>query len=179
MELYPKSAGIYFLGDSHMEQCEWAEIFPGIKLANRGIPGETTTMLLQRIPGLLPDSCQVFLQIGINDLLSGMAPDQLLDNYKRIVQQLQKQQVQLLPTLIFPTYYKPDVNKKVVEVNQLLAQYFTENGIQFLDINQKLQANGKLSLDYSWDGIHLNAMGYRIWARAMQPSIEKREHDSR
>lgn len=178
MELYPKTAEVYFLGDSHMEQCEWAEIFPKVRLANRGIPGETTTMLLHRLPGLLPDSCLVFLQIGINDLLSGIAPPYLMENYGRILQQLDKQKIQVVPTLIFPTYYKPEVNRKVEEVNHLLKQNFTENRISYLDINQNLKVNDKLSNDYSWDGIHLNVKGYRLWAQAMQPWISKREPDS-
>jgi lysophospholipase L1-like esterase len=166
--LYPKdSVDILFLGDSHMEQCEWQEFFRDKKVANRGIGGETTSGLLVRIEAL-PQARIVFLQIGINDLLSGQSPAVVAKRYQEILALFGKKGSRVIPTLVFYTRYSPDVNPAVTQLNQLLMGQFQAAGLEYLSLNDKIAEDEKLHQAYSLDGIHLNAAGYDLWVSRLK-----------
>jgi len=38
-----------------------------------------------------------------------------------------------------------------------------ERGITFIPLNEHFKLKGELNPRYSWDGIHINADGYRLW----------------
>jgi lysophospholipase L1-like esterase len=163
-------ADLIFLGDSHMEQCEWQEIFPESRTANRGIGGESTEGLLARISVLHPGdySTLVFLQIGINDLLGGRKPADVLESYKYILDKVADKQYSIIPTLVFYVRYIPDVNPAVSELNVLLEAEFLKRKIPFIDLNQNVAENETLMNRYSSDGVHLSADGYRKWTEKMK-----------
>lgn len=171
--LYQSKRGIYFLGDSHMEQCEWSELFPGFPVFNRGIPGETTAMLLKRLPGLIPDSSLVFLQIGVNDLLSGQEVEKVRQNYSQVLNLLKTEGCLVVPTLVFFSTYQLEANQKIAELNGHLENDWKKAGIQYLDINSEIAPERQLKMAYSWDGLHLNAEGYRIWSNKIKPVVSQ------
>jgi lysophospholipase L1-like esterase len=177
--LYPTDSVDYlFLGDSHMEQCEWQEFFPQKKVANRGIGGETTTGLLQRIDALPP--CRlVFLQIGINDLLGGQPPESVFDRYQEVLYKLEKRHAKVVPCLVFYTRYSPDVNPSVRRLNELLRAWFQKENRDFISLNPELAEGETLKQAYTLDGIHLNAQGYQVWLRQLQVSLGQMEAGSR
>ena len=173
---YEKAADLIFLGDSHMEQCEWQEVFPGLKTANRGIGGESTEGLLARMTILPPgDSSKIlFLQIGINDLLGGRKPLEVLDSYQRILDQIQSKHYSMVPTLVFYVRYIPEVNPAVTELNQLIRTELLKRKIPFIDLNTEISANETLQRPFSADGVHLSTSGYQKWIEKMKPFIEKK-----
>jgi hypothetical protein len=172
--LYSKTdPDLIFIGDSHMEQCEWQEIFPEFQIANRGIGGESTEGLLARM-SVLPqgDSSKiVFLQIGVNDLLGGRKPIDVLDSYKHILEQITTKQYSVVPTLVFYVRYIPDLNPAVTELNKLIQKELLKRKIPFIDLNPEIAENETLLLPFSGDGVHLSAAGYRKWIKKMKPFI--------
>lgn len=170
---YKTNADLIFLGDSHMEQCEWHEVFPEFQSVNRGIGGESTEGMLGRLP-LLPsgDSSKlVFLQIGINDLLGGRKPTDVLQSYQRILDQITAKQYSLIPTLVFYVRYLPDVNPAVTELNNLIREELQKRGIQYIDLSPDVSENETLLPTYSADGVHLSASGYQKWIEKMRPFV--------
>lgn len=175
--LYPADTVDYlFLGDSHMEQCEWQEFFPGKKVANRGIGGETTSGLLQRIEAL-PPARLVFLQIGINDLLGKQTPESVFGRYRNVLAKLEKRNCIVIPCLVFFTRYSPEVNPTVSRLNALLQASFQKEKRPFISLNQELSEGESLKQAYTLDGIHLNARGYQVWIRQLRVSLQQVEAD--
>jgi len=172
---YGTAADLIFLGDSHMEQCEWQEVFSGLRTTNRGIGGESTEGLHARISVLPPgDSTKVlFLQIGINDLLGGRKPADVLSSYKNILDQIAVRRYTVVPTLVFYVRYIPEINPLVTELNQLIQAELLQRKIPFIDLNSIIAENETLLRPYSADGVHLSAAGYQKWIEKMNAFIPK------
>jgi lysophospholipase L1-like esterase len=169
--LYPhQHFGIIFLGDSHMEQCEWHELFPDRKVANRGIGGETTEGLLARISDV-PNGDWVLLQIGINDLLRGSKADEVFLRYVQVLEALKKRYPHILPTLVFYVRYVPEANPEVTRLNEKLKTLFAKEKMSYIDLNPIISENETLRKAYSSDGIHLNAQGYQAWKEAIRKLV--------
>jgi hypothetical protein len=164
-ELYTGTYDLVFIGDSHMEQCEWHELFPNQKVANRGIGGETTGALLVRLDNAIKPGTQwVMLQIGINDLLSGVDTSEIINNYREILQKFEMKKVKAICTLPFFTRYRPEVEAEQLSMNQTLEKEIKKSGFICLDLNPVFAPTQKMEMAFSSDGVHLNAKGYRIWA---------------
>jgi lysophospholipase L1-like esterase len=88
----PKSESeIIFLGDSLSDYCEWSELFPNQRIKNRGIAGDTTNGILNRIDEVIASKPQkLFLLIGINDLERGRRIADIVKNYRLILETLKK-----------------------------------------------------------------------------------------
>ena len=79
------------MGDSITEAGEWAEIFPGKHIVNRGIGGDTTRGILLCLNSVLASKPKkLFLMIGVNDLYYGNSPRTAIHHYEEIVQAIRK-----------------------------------------------------------------------------------------
>jgi lysophospholipase L1-like esterase len=60
------------------------------------------------------------------------------------------------------------------EINQLIADYADNRIVHFLDIGHLfITANGKIRTELMPDLLHLNEEGYRVWAEAMAPHLDR------
>src|SRR6185312_10982691 len=100
---------IVFLGDSITQGWtdNFSSLFPGMKLANRGISGDTTRGVLIRLQedvlSLHPRG--IVLLIGTNDLEEGATPEMIAANLKLILAAL-KQHNPAMPVIlcnVFPS----------------------------------------------------------------------------
>ncbi len=170
----PEKGSLVFLGDSHMEQCEWQELLPLLKVYNRGIGGETTASLLARLPQTLghASSLHIFLQSGINDLFAEIPVDSIVANHARILEFAKSRNISLKPTLVFYLRFKPDLNVRVKTLNQKLKKLYSSHGIKAIDLNPRISEGECLLKNYSNDGVHLNAAGYKIWAEEIRIQLK-------
>ena len=77
---------IIFLGDSITDRCEWFELFSNSLIHNRGLSGDKTSGVLDRLSEITeskPD--KIFVMIGVNDLRHNVKIDSILVNYNKIV----------------------------------------------------------------------------------------------
>lgn len=155
------------LGDSITEEGEWNELMGRKDIVNRGISGDTTTGLLERMEylGSQPKIC--FIMIGVNDLSRGLSVEEVFHNYVKIIHTLTSQKITPVIQSILLTD-RSGLNPKVIVLNRKLKHFAKSNNIRFIDLNKRLAPEGTLSDLYTGDGQHLNAQGYRIWAEMLK-----------
>jgi lysophospholipase L1-like esterase len=177
--------GIVFVGDSITQEFQIHEFFPNQVMYNRGIGGDTTQGLLTRLEesvyGLKPK--QVVLQMGTNDFpVLKLSPEQSLKNLQLVVHQLLTAQptIKIVLVSVYPIH-EPTLNfKRKVEEYRTNARLRVINtglkeipGVQFVNIfDLLLDAQGQLNMNFSRDGLHLNAKGYEVVASAIAPWIK-------
>lgn len=181
-ETLPKSEEeIIFLGDSLTDLCEWSEFFRNARIKNRGICGDTTEGILNRINNIVESKPQkLFLMIGINDLSQGRKVEDVLNSYKVILKTLQEQTPKtkvfiqsLLPvnTQSFPNR-NPELTEKVIKVNATLKELAKEFSFQYIDLYSSfLDSNNQLDAQYTEDGVHLKGQGYLIWKKIIEKNV--------
>ena len=179
-ETLPKSeADIVFFGDSITDYCEWQEFFRETRIKNRGIAGDTTNGLLNRIDQVIESQPhKLFILIGINDINQGKKVQEILSNYQRILQTCKKRipQTQVFIQSVLPINNQKlpnkGVNHKIIEVNAKLKEFAQELAFQYIDLfSEFLDSNNQLDERYTTDGVHLNGQGYLLWKRIIEKDV--------
>lgn len=181
--LPPTDSAIIFLGDSLTDGGEWSEFFPGQIIKNRGISGDRTDGVLNRIDEIIISKPEkIFIMVGINDLVQGKKLGNVINNYKLI---LEKFQSQLPDTEVFiqsvlpvnsPQAWKTKQikfnNNKVIAMNTKLQDLAQEFSYQYIDLfSSFVDENNQLDLRYTLDGVHLNGEGYLHWQRNIEKNV--------
>ena len=179
--------GILFVGDSITDgwrgsgKAVFQENYGKLDPYNIGIGGDRTQHVLWRldrgeIDGISPKVAVVM--IGTNNLGSN-TNEQIVAGVTKIVHELNEK----LPTThvlllgIFPRGAKAsDKNRpRIKAINEELAK-LDDGGkkVKYLDIGPKfLDENGDIPPDIMPDFLHPNAKGYKIWAEAMDPTLQE------
>ncbi|MCG2814637.1 MAG: GDSL-type esterase/lipase family protein [Candidatus Aminicenantes bacterium] len=178
-DILPDEQGeIIFLGDSITDGGEWAEMFNDLRIKNRGISGDTTDGILARVDEVTAAKpAGVFLMIGINDLADGVPAETVLNNIKRIVQQIARQSPDtcvyiqsVLPVSDRYTLFPHHVSKgrEIESVNAGLRAFCRNRGLAYIDLFALFRTKeGRLDPRYTNDGIHLTGAGYVLWMGAL------------
>lgn len=166
------SNSIVFIGDSHTQFFEVAEAFNNINCKNRGIALDAAESLLNRINYIANKHPQkIFIQIGINDLLNGIAPQMVADKVSEIVEQIKDKSPRTLVFIqsVFPTNWnkyndhKPVLNEIVI-LNNKLRNIHNKYNCTYVDLFSSLLKGNGLNPEYDCgDSLHLNGLGYRLW----------------
>ena len=170
---------IIFLGDSITDGCNWAELLQDPRVKNRGISGDVTDGVLDRLEEVTESRPQkIFLMIGINDLARGRSVDYVLNNIKRIYKAVKDKSsgTEIFIQSVLPvnpdfTLFPDHVNKsrEVIEVNQELIKICAHYELQYIDVYSHLiDKEDKLSSDYTNDGLHLTGAGYIVWGNIVK-----------
>jgi lysophospholipase L1-like esterase len=168
---------VVMLGDSLTDRSEWAELFPGQDIANRGIDGDTSDGVLARLDDILAGQPRhAFVMIGINDLADGgRKVDAVFANYSAIVARLERAGVRVVVQSTLPCNEAKSqwkscaaVNGKIARLNARLATLASAR-VSFADLRPLLAPGGNLDSELTLDGVHLNGEGYRRWQRAIAP----------
>ena len=167
------------LGDSITQG--WPQLdgyFPGVKIANRGISGDTTRGMLIRLQKdvLALNPKGVVLLMGTNDLEEMAEPESIANNVTVILRELKSHnsKMPIVLCLIFPSSEsKSRPTTKIQATNKLLLQAVKgDSQITVLD-TFKLYSNeaGDAKVDEFPDLLHLNKAGYDKWAAALRPLL--------
>ncbi len=151
---------------------------------NVGINGDSTDGMLQRFDSDVatekPEA--VIIWGGINDLYAGRPPQVVVENLIRISKRCFD--IGSFPVFCSLTHGTgtPLMNERVNETNRLLRQYCDSNNLTFADLTLVLSDDdGGLRIEYSDDGVHLNAGGYSEVAKLvfdrLVPFLEGRLKD--
>ena len=175
------SNDVVFLGDSITQAGEWAELFPDLAVKNRGIGGDTTSGVLERLHQVSSGQpAAVYINIGTNDLTHG--PDQRHISYlqyKEIVVTVRKESPS---TRIYLQSLLPragDFRLQVEAFNSEIQRLAKELGVTYIDLySHFLHADGSIADSFSNDELHLNGEGYLLWQSLLQPYVLAGSPDS-
>jgi len=177
-EVQQDQKAVVFLGDSITQG--WGgglgAAFPGIKVANRGISGDTTRGLLIRLREdvLALNPAAVVLLIGTNDLEEGATPEVVTGNVKLILAALKRHDARMPIVLcqVFPSSATKKRPADQIKATNALYLAAVKNDPQITYVE-----TWPLFADASGDAIgaefpdllHPNEAGYSKWAAALRP----------
>jgi lysophospholipase L1-like esterase len=158
------------VGDSLTDGAEWREMFPGVAIVNRGVDSDTTAGVLRRMESIVSARARkAFVMIGINDFKEGRTVDAAFNDYRRIVSRLNEGGMRVIvQATLLCNEAKAEwiscaaIQGRIRELNGRLAGLASPN-VVFVDINAGLAGAGGLKPELTYDGVHLNGEGYRIW----------------
>lgn len=192
---FVRKGQVVFAGSSLMEQFPIYEFLLDFQLPytiyNRGVGGFTTDEFYAALEDCVfaLEPAHLFLNIGTNDL---NGPEyrlsRLLDNYEKILQAIRGR----LPAtrLYLMAYYpvNPTVatiphmqeiflhrtNARIREASEGVQALAARYGARFLDCNAGLiDADGNLKAEYTIEGMHMYANGYKPVLDALLPVLQE------
>jgi len=141
-----------------------------VRVINAGVSGDTTAGGLARLDWALAERPQlVIVQLGANDALRGLDPEQARANLDAILTRLKREETQILlagmraPRNLGPAYYtKFDrIYSDLAKKHQIALDPFFLEGVALRpELNQA-------------DGLHPNAQGVAIVVRRLLPQVRE------
>jgi acyl-CoA thioesterase-1 len=171
------------LGDSLMAGYELApeEAFPArlekllkdkgidVTITNAGVSGDTSADGLARIDWSVPDGTQgVILELGANDALRGLSPDETRHNIEAAIQRLKARNIPvLLVGILAPPNMGSDYAEKFNPIYADLARQYDLPLYPFFLDGVMMKAGAQLA-----DGMHPNPEGTKIMAEKFLGTAE-------
>jgi len=173
---------IIFLGNSITNGSEWSELFGDQTIKNRGISGDVTAGVLNRLDEITSRKpSKIFLLIGVNDLAAGRAPDSVVKNIFLIADRIHKETpgTRLYVQSILPvnnTFNKfpSHVNKEeqIKQVDLLLEKGTGAHQYTFINLYPSFtNAQQQLDTAFTNDGLHEKGRGYMLWKHLIYPYV--------
>lgn len=179
-DVLPAQQGsIVFVGDSITEGCHWSELLQNPAAFNRGIGGDTTADILDRLQQIYPlQPRKLFLMIGINDMLRLQSDEMLKKNYRAIFDNMNKYlpHTQIIIQSVLPVgghWFWVD-NQRIDAINNFLRSEALARDYSFVDLNPAFRdSQGNLRGDLSNDGLHLLGAGYQLWRNEINDLVNE------
>ena len=176
------SKDIVFIGNSITNGAEWNELFPQKRVKNRGISGDTSEGVFDRLDAVVKGKpVKIFILIGVNDISREIKVETIVLNMKQIVEKIQKESPKtkiyiqsILPVNpdfeMFKGHMKPDLIKEINQFYQNIAQEYKVN---YIDLYSHFLEDGtdKMNKKYTNDGLHLLGEGYLLWREIVKPYL--------
>ena len=161
--------GIVFLGDSITDFCDLDTYYPGLNAVNRGIAGDMTVGVLRRM------EASVFA-------LEPYSPETVTENIMKIVDEI-KSRLPYASVIVQSVYPVNSVHGKeyasrltplISELNAALGALDKEHGYVFVNVYPAIgDGTGSLIREYSDDGLHPNAAGYKAISSVLAPYLKE------
>jgi len=178
---------LLMLGDSITQGWEenakgWQHFYQDRKAFNLGFNGDRTEHVLWRLRNGAVESMSpklVVLMVGTNNTGQRMDPaEHTAEGVLAIVNELRERlpQSKILLLGIFPREESPynEMRKRNESINKIISKYEDKKSVFYLNINQVfLDEKQILSEDIMPDFLHPNELGYRLWAEAIEPTIQQ------
>ena len=185
---YCEKGATVLVGDSITEGYMNADFFAeytketGIPVYNRGISGDTSDRLLDRLEktvlNIKPKN--IVLLIGTNDLGVGADIDFIAENVEKIIEQSKKRckNINIILESVYPI--NPTINKQgrrknsdILLLNKKLKAVAEKQKIRFVDLYSALSdEKGLFNPEYTYDGLHANAKAYEIITNSVLPLLK-------
>jgi lysophospholipase L1-like esterase len=169
---------VVFLGDSITQGwgADFKGLFPGMRLANRGISGDTTRGMLLRLKedvlSLNPKG--IVLLLGTNDIEVGIPSEAIGRNFEKILAAIKAHdpKVPVVLCRIFPSSAEKKRPVETIKAVNSLYENIVRGDSQVTVLDTwSLFANSEGNATGTWfpDLLHLNNEGYTRWAAGIRP----------
>ncbi len=176
---------IVFVGNSITEGGDWATMFPNVNAINRGISGDVSDGILNRLKEITDSQPKkIFLMIGTNDLAHGKTVAYIVRNIQLIITQIKTESpgTHIYLEQVLP--YNPNVGAKfsahkskqqlVIILNKRLRKLSRKNKLTFIKTHKKFRdRKGMLLKKLTYDGLHLNKYGYEHWTNVLTKYVHE------
>jgi lysophospholipase L1-like esterase len=169
-ELPIKPGAIVFVGDSHFQLFPLNDFLPFPNVVNRGIGGDITLGVLQRLSQILQyKPSKIVLEVGVNDILQGLPTSQVVKNYTQIIHKIKTEspQTKIFILSLLPTGWYINTNvpaeMAIIKVNQQLS-LIKDSNVSYINCYDSLVDDiGSLDSNFDCgDRLHLNYNGYKV-----------------
>ena len=179
---------VVFLGDSITDFWRLNEYFPAQDYVNRGISGQVTGEMLGRMKADVLDlkPAAVVILAGTNDLARGVPLAVIQNNLTMMGDLLAHHRIKAIYSSVLPIsdYHRAEnpayarspqrPPEQIRAMNQWLEAFCKNRGFTYLNYVPALaDGTGMLKAEVAEDGLHPNAMGYRLMAPLVAESIQK------
>lgn len=190
-----KKGQTVLFGDSITEIFNHYELFyaytekTGQAVYNRGISGDTSNRLLERLydNALCLEPKNLVILIGTNDIGCGtVSPEFIALNVQRILKETKEKcpKTNIILEAVYPVNKLMSTasmqmvgrrsNKEIAVLNGLLHEIAENEKVTWLDLTEELSSrHGNLAKEYCYDGLHLNAHGFKVVAEHIIPLLKK------
>lgn len=166
-----------FFGDSLTEFYDTDAAFPSFVSYNRGISGDTTDGMLNRLDNnvLSIEPSRIVFLGGANDLNHGLTPDEIVANIREILTRIKDalpdcevyvESLYPVNPYTHPIYLNSVADRKNVDIlaiNEALVNLCEDLDCTYINVHDSLtDDNGDLRDELTMDGLHVNAEGYAI-----------------
>jgi len=179
----PPKHSILFVGSSSFTKWkDVADYFPGYTIINRGFGGSTLQDVIRYADDVIfpYQPKQIVIYCGENDLASSdtVTAQTVFYRFKKLYSMIRAK----MPTTpvdfisLKPSPSRAHLKTKAVEANKLIKNYISkQKNTAFIDVyHPMLNPDGKPKPEiYIEDSLHMNAKGYVIWQKIIQPYLVK------
>lgn len=193
LNAYVKKGQIVFAGSSLMEQFPIYEFMQDFDIPkviyNRGVGGYTTTEMMETLEECIfeLEPSRLFLNIGTNDFNTpDYREEELIERYGMILTKIRERlpETEIYLMAYYPVnelaadnprmqeVFKQRTNAKLLSANKAVEKLAAEYGAKYIDVNTGLyDAYGRLKAEYTIEGMHMYANGYRAVLTELLPYI--------
>ncbi len=179
----PPQNAILFVGSSSFTK--WTDVqsyFPGYTILNRGFGGSSLPDVIRYANDIIfpyrPK--QIVIYCGENDFAASdnTTVAMVFERFKTLYAIIRSKMPDV-PVAFISIKPSPSRRKywpKMIEANQLIKDYIsTQQNASYVDVytpmlNEDVQPKPEIFLE---DSLHMNASGYAIWQKAIQPYLIK------
>jgi lysophospholipase L1-like esterase len=179
----PKENAILFVGSSSFTK--WTDVqdyFPAYPIINRGFGGSRLLDVIMYADDVIfpYHPKQIVIYCGENDLayIDTVSAQTVANRFTTLFDIVRSvwDSVPIAFVSIKPSPSREKLMPKMVQANRLVKKFLaTKKNTVFIDVYSKmLTADGKLMPEiYVEDELHMNAKGYAIWQKAIEPYLMK------
>lgn len=186
---FPPKHAILFIGSSSFTK--WTDVqnyFPGYTIINRGFGGSTLLDQIRYANDIIfpYEPKQIVIYCGENDLASSdtVTAAIVVDRFKELYKMIRERtEAPIAYISMKPSPSRRHLFTKMREANQMISDFLGENSLPlstlykniFIDIHQKMmnEAGQPIPEIFLEDSLHMNAKGYAIWQKEIQPYLLK------
>ncbi len=180
---FPPQNAILFVGSSSFTK--WQDVqsyFPKYKIINRGFGGSTLPDVIRNANEIITpyQPKQVVIYCGDNDLASSdtVTPRIVTNRFKSLfsIIRLNLPKTNIAYVSIKPSPSRKQLMSKMKQANLLIKSFLKkQKNTSFIDVYKPmLLPGGKPKPEiFLEDSLHMNAKGYAIWKKAIQPHLIK------
>ena len=180
---HPPSHAILFVGSSSFTK--WTDVqnyFPGYTIINRGFGGSTLSDVLRYEEDVIfkYDPKQIVIYCGENDIASSdtVTAAAVANRFKTLFSEIRAvyPNVPIVYISMKPSPSRWQLKGKFIQANNLIENFLKkQNNAKFVSVwKAMLGPNGKPRQElFIEDNLHMNAKGYAIWQKLIQPQLIK------
>lgn len=183
---FPPKNAILFVGSSSFRK--WQDVqsyFPDYTIINRGFGGSVLPDVIRYANDIIIPyhPKQVLVYCGDNDLASSdtITPEIVTRRFKQLFYLIRSQlpEVTISYVSIKPSPSRFRLMSKMDETNAMIRKFLrTQKNTSFIDVfHPMLEPDGKpMPSIFLEDSLHMNAKGYAIWKKAIEPYLKAAGH---